>query len=198
MCLVADKNIEAALRGLFEKRAPSLGIRQFRFEIFVHPERDPGCYKRGLELLERLIGSARHGLLVFDQAWEGNPHSNRVETENELRSGSGQMAGRVEVLVIEPEIEAWVWSTSPHVERVLRWSDDPSVRRWLTQQGLWVKGAAKPGDPKEAMEQVLRRTGTPRSSALYRELAGRVSLASCTDPAFARLKEILGQWFPAR
>ena len=40
--LVADKNMEFALRGLFS-RTPSFGIHPVTADVFVHPEKDPGC-----------------------------------------------------------------------------------------------------------------------------------------------------------
>ncbi len=50
------------------------------------------------------------GLLVFDQAWEGNPYATAAETANAIRERfvSLGIAGQAEVVVIEPEIEAWV------------------------------------------------------------------------------------------
>jgi hypothetical protein len=43
VCLAADRNIEAALRGLLE-RHPSLGIRPVSVDFHTHAGRDPGCF----------------------------------------------------------------------------------------------------------------------------------------------------------
>ncbi|MFB3133348.1 MAG: hypothetical protein ACE10K_12585, partial [Rhodothermales bacterium] len=56
----------------------------------------------------------------------------------------------------------------------------------------------KPQRPKEAVEAVLRATDTPRSSSLYRQLAQKVSLNRCDDPAFLKLKSTLQEWFGIR
>jgi hypothetical protein len=55
---------------------------------------------------------------------------------------------------------------------------------------------AKPRRPKEALEAALREIRRPRSSALYSELATRVSLRGYDEPAFAALTATLQRWFP--
>ena len=110
------------------------------------------------------------------------------------RDGLGDWARAV---VIEPELEAWVFAGSPHVAAVLGWeSRSPDLQEALADQSLWPAGAAKPDDPKKAMEWVLARARIPRSSSIYRELAQKVSTQSCTDRAFRRLRGLLQDWFP--
>lgn len=201
VCLVADKNIEAALAGLLDRRRESLGLRRLVHEITVHQRRDPGCYHGGPEMLRGLLGAQRtRGLLVFDQAWKGNPHASAAETEGAIRGRFQQLgiSDRAEVVVLDPEIEAWVWSRSPHVDDVLGWRGaTPTLRRWLRERDLWPEGHGKPADPKAAMERALYERRIPRSSSLYRQLAERVSLTSCQDAAFDRLCQVLRTWFPA-
>jgi len=95
---------------------------------------------------------------------------------------------RCEVVVIDPELDVWVWTRSPHVADVLKISQTELDH--LTASG-------KPDHPKEVLEEILRKKRIPRSSALYEELATRVSLRGCTDPAFRLLCETLQRWFPA-
>ncbi len=106
------------------------------------------------------------------------------------------MANWAVSLVIEPELEAWVFSTSPHVSTVLGWKGPSSIRKTLEAQNLWKAEDAKPADPKDALEYLLGRTGKSRSSSLFRRLASRVSTAGCQDRAFLRLKTLLQGWFP--
>jgi hypothetical protein len=47
------------------------------------------------------------------------------------------------------------------------------------------------------MEAALRHLRRPRSSSIYAQLAERVGLERCMDPAFIRLKEVLQSWFSA-
>ena len=74
-------------------------------------------------------------------------------------------------LVVEPELEAWVFSTSPHVSAVLGWKGSSSIRKTLEEQNLWKAEDSKPTDPKAALEYILGRTGKSRSSSLFRRLA---------------------------
>jgi len=70
-----------------------------------------------------------------------------------------------------------------------------SLRQWLQKKGYLNQGQEKPARPKEAMEAVLYRTRTPRSSAIYQRLAARVSLHRCTDRAFVRFRNVVQGWF---
>jgi len=193
--VAADKNIEAAVSALLEFRRPALGVPEFFFEIVVHPRRDPGCYREGADFLKGLIrGSDCRGLLIFDQAWQGNPHATAVDTEAAILDKYRHLGidDRAGVVVIEPEIEAWVWGSSPHIERVLGWDDrNETLREWLASCGLWPDGALKPSDPKAAVEAVLSKQRIPRSSALYRQLARKVSLRGCRDASFQRFQAFL-------
>ena len=100
-------------------------------------------------------------------------------------------------MAIDPEVEVWVWTDSPHVASVLGWQDQPlPLREWLNREGWLLSGAHKPENPKKAMIEALRRTQRPRSSALFLELAARVNTNRCIDPAFLKLKEVLRAWFP--
>jgi hypothetical protein len=105
--------------------------------------------------------------------------------------------GRCDAIVLDPEIEAWVWSTSEHVADCLGWAGPPaSLREWLVGMGLWEEGAEKPRRPKEAVEAVQRTSQKRRSPRLYGQLAARVSLRPCVDPAFLRFCNVLREWFP--
>ena len=98
------------------------------------------------------------------------------------------------MVVIDPELEMWVWADSPVVAEVLRtpWEE---MRALAKQSGYWRQGQAKPQEPKALLEAVLRQQRRPRSAAIFQELARRLGLASCTDPAFVLLRETLAKWF---
>jgi len=197
--LVADKNMEFALRGLLG-RAPALGIREVTADVITHVQRDPGCLRNGHELLRSYTRSHRHALLMFDLEGCGSdaPAGKLIEAvEGRLsRSGWGERAAAV---VFDPELEIWVWSDSPHVEAALGWAGRrPDLRSWLRTQGYLGQGRHKPDRPKEAMESAMRVVRRPRSSSVFEELARRVGLSRCTDPAFARFRAILREWFPRK
>lgn len=104
---------------------------------------------------------------------------------------------RAAAIVIEPELEAWVWSISKQVDEKLGWSNrSPKLREWLQREtAFWPADQAKPARPKEAMEKALREVRKPRSSSIFEDLAKSVSLKGCSDPAFAKLTGKLVEWF---
>ncbi|MFN3690854.1 MAG: hypothetical protein ACK4UU_08030, partial [Fimbriimonadales bacterium] len=96
---------------------------------------------------------------------------------------------RAAVIVIEPELENWVFSPSPHVADVIADGNRAICDKYYDPtQG-------KPVRPKETMQQILREAKVQRSSALFYKLAQKVSLAGCADPAFQKLKKALQGWF---
>lgn len=136
---------------------------------------------------------------MFDRDGCGRHGQTRQQLEAEVEKNlrSAAWGDRAACIVIDPELENWVWSDSPHVDSVLGWEGrEPALRGWLQAQGYWNAGSPKPDRPKEAVEEALRNVRKPRSSALYQELAESVSLERCSDPAFLRLKTLLAKWFP--
>jgi hypothetical protein len=194
--VVPDKDTEQALTGLL-KRPESIRVRPIDFVVRVHPQKDPGCYHTGHELAATSRREARHALVVFDRAWEGAPSTDaavlRREVESRLRPSWGDDCACV---VIDPELEVWVWSDSPHVAEALGWQGrQPALRDWLEEQGLWPRGQAKPPDPETAFRRAVRRSGLPPSAAVFRHLADRVSVQRCTDPSLRHLLSVLRGWF---
>lgn len=193
ICLVADKNMEAAVSELL-KRHEALGIHPLIAEVVVHPRRDPGVFREGVEFVRPLCNRYRHGLLLLDADWEGAPSDIQLQIDHALANAN--LGDWARAIVIAPELEIWVWSDSPHVTDVLGWAGrQPVLRSWLQQKGLWAANDLKPRDPKSAVEAALYEVRKPRSSAIYRKLAQTVSLGRCQDPAFLRLRGILREWF---
>jgi len=98
------------------------------------------------------------------------------------------------VTVLEPELEAWFWQDSPHVAAALGGPAD--FRQMLAHSGHWPLSAAKPADPKAALEHLRARHGADRSKAVFNRLAARISVKGCTDSAFLQLRDTLRDWFP--
>jgi hypothetical protein len=196
--LTADRNTEAAVRGVL-MRPKTIGIRPLIFDIHRHPNKDPGCLLEGIEFLGTFVRMYEHALLVFDLegcGQEKNKSAQDIEQDMEKEFSSAEWGERAAVIVIEPELDAWVWSDSPHVEKILGWAKhSPELRAWLIEKKYLEKGMSKPSRPKEALEDALRIARKPRSSSIYADLASKVSLARCTDRAFVKMREILRRWF---
>lgn len=195
--LVADSNTEYTIKGLLS-RTKALGIRPVAFDVFRHPERDPGCLLRGPDYLRAFQSQYLHALVLLDREGSGRAQSSREALEGDLETRLAKdWNQRASAVVLDPELEVWLWSDSPHVDTVLGWHGrSPDLRSWLVEAGLLTEGSAKPMRPKEAVEKALRLVSKPRSSALYRRLAELVSLRRCRDPAFHRFRGTLQGWFP--
>jgi hypothetical protein len=196
--LTPGKDEAAALEGLFTRHT-ALGIRRFQYSIDRHEDRDPGCRLRSGDYLRPFARQYRHALMLFDHEGCGAEQvpAERIEATVEQQLTASGWAGRAACIVIEPELENWLWSDSPHVDEVLGWSGrTPGLRQWLCQEKYLDRGAAKPARPKEATEAAMRVVRKHRTSVLYRQLAERVSLDQCRDRAFLKLKRVLREWFP--
>lgn len=199
--LVPGKDDRETLDGLLSKRCASLGIRPLRYEILVHPRRDPGCFREGADILSTFLSTAEHALVMFDHEGSGQESRDISEIAADVRQrlrASG-WNDRAEVLVLEPELEIWLWTPSPHLDEALGWSGHtPTLRTWLTGKGLWPGDAPKPPRPKEAMRAALREAQVRPSSSIFRRVAERVSVEACTDPGFGRLQDLLPKWFSVK
>ncbi|MSR58466.1 MAG: hypothetical protein EXS05_12570 [Planctomycetaceae bacterium] len=196
--LAADLDTESALRGLLS-RPEALGIRPLAAQIYRHPGRDPGCRTQAHEYLRSFCNQYDHALVVFDREGCGRERISRVEIEQDIERllSSNGWESRAAVVVIDPELENWVWSDSPHVDAVCGWSGkSPALRNWLIQRGFLNAGNTKPAPPKQAFREALREVRKQPSASLFTELANRVSLARCSDPAFQKMKSTLQTWFP--
>jgi len=195
--LVADKNMESALDGILS-RYQSIGIHPISYAIQVHPEHDSGVRKTGAELLRTQLSLFRHALMIYDFEGAGREAATIENLEDKgdkhLRQAGWQ--DRARTIVINPELDIWIWVDSPHVPARLGWKNSyQSLRQWLLAQGYKFNHDKKPLRPKEAMEAILRMNRIPRSSALYKRIAQKVGFTKCTDRSFVKLTTILKKWF---
>lgn len=196
--LVPDRNFEAGVRAILGRCSASWTVKTIHAQVFVHIERDPGCFHRGHDFLKPMLKTHAHALILLDRAGSGREGMSREALEEQVSSrlSATGWEGRSSCIVLDPELEIWVWSESPHVSVCLGWNDpNVSVRQWLGDQNLWPSESVKPPDPKLAMERVLRHVRQPRSSAIYGQLGQTVSLVRCTDPAFLKMRTVLQSWF---
>jgi hypothetical protein len=169
------------------------------YDIFVHPEKDPGCLLKAHDFLRAFSSSYSHALVMFDRQGCGRDERSRDELEKMVEDHLRQSgwAGRSTAIAIDPELENWVWTGSHHVDAVLGWKGrSTGLRDWLISEGFLGAQEVKPARPKQAVEKALWLARKPRSSSLYLQLAKRVSLSGCTDGAFRKLQKTLSNWFP--
>ena len=195
--LAADRDIEQTVLGLLP-RTHALQIRQVSAEVKPFSRHDAGCRVEGVSVLRSLAGQFRHAILIFDFDGSGANVTSATELEQQLEAelrnaGWGDNSA---VIVIEPEIEAWVWAESPHVATILGWSDVQNLSGWLQLEGFMKSSGAKPEDPKNAMEAALKHVRKKPSSSIFKELAEKVALKGCTDRSFNKFVSTLQLWFP--
>ncbi len=197
--LAADKNMEQTVRSLLG-RTESLRIQALQFDIFIHPAKDPGCRDDAHTFLRAFSSRYKRALVMLDRDGCGKEALPRTELELEIeqRLACNGWNDRAAAIVIEPELEIWVWSDSPVVDTAVGWPvGDVRLRDALVDAGFLLDGATKPADPKGAMEYALGKSKIPRSSSIYSQIARSVSVKRCEDPSFIKFKTVLQSWFPS-
>ena len=192
--LTADTQQKQTVATLLSHRWQSLGIRQIQPEIFLHPRRDPGVYHEAGNFLAPFAKQYRYALVLIDAEWDGSPDAANIEKKIQSDLDENGWKGRSAVIVIDPELEIWVWSRSPHVPELLNatWQTILTMGR---QKAYWTANERKPTRPKELLEAVLRHTKKKRSSSLFVRLAQKVGLDACEDESFNRFRHVLCEWF---
>jgi len=196
--LVADKNMEHGVRVLISSRWRAIGIPEISFDIYVHPHRDPGIVHGAHDFLRPMCSRYARALVMVDYRGSGQENKRPEALAEEIRqrlltSGWNE---RAEVIVLVPELEAWVWGDSGKVAECLGWQGSAQrMRKWLKDQGQNFSSARKPRQPKEAVEALLEHVRRPRSSAIYGRLAEAVRLEGCQDESFTRFRDTLRRWF---
>ena len=203
---VADKNMAGAIGGLLDRPGfhQAIGCASFTFDSredikIAAGHCDPGLYRRGGELMRPYHADYQHAVVIADEEWGGSPGAD--EMVRALRAhldAAGWVGARGLPLVVSPEADVWLWSDSPHTATALGWPSWDTLRPALEGEGLLLAGEQKPARPKEAAEWALRQgpKRIPRSSKLYREVSGNVSVRRCQDPALMAFVRQLQAWFP--
>jgi hypothetical protein len=113
-----------------------------------------------------------------------------MEADLEKRLQGAGWADAIAV-VLDPELEVWVWSRSPHVAPTLGLTTDELT---MILARFSPNSQGKPEHPKEAMIAALRQGRRPHSPRIFQELAEKVSLTA-NERAFDRLRTALQNWF---
>ena len=174
--LVADKNMEGCIDGLLQRLPTVLGIAPFSYEIFVHSYRDPGCRLDADSFLRGFQNRYKYALVVFDREGCGREDLSRTDIEAELekRLSISGWNDRAKVVVIDPELENWVWVKSPRLAQIINWNNIDDLHEWLLEKGFSFNDKHKPLRPKEAFEMALRESKKRRSSSIYNDIAFRM------------------------
>jgi hypothetical protein len=200
---VADSTMAEVFKAFLtrDKFHMSLGCGRFEFDprqdLFPNSGgNDPGLYVRAHQLVASYARTHKYAVVALDAAWNGSPEPALIEDHVSKNLAGVWAAGCYRVIVINPELEAWILHDSPHVVTAFRYIGDAPMRNWLRDNGHWPNGSVKPPDPKRAVEALCRFTRTPRSAAVYGKVVSKVTVKTCVDDAFRRLAGTLCDWFP--
>lgn len=198
--LLADNGMEQVITGFLgrERFHESLGCGRFAFnpqlDVIVSPTKDSGMLKYARDLLRSYEQTHQHAVIVVDADWVGSPGT--MELRGRLEQSMAQGWTEFTVIVIEPELEAWIVSDNPHLARTFNCPGN--YRQILADAGWWPGDSVKPPRPKEALEHLKRRHRARASNAEFGKLAAAMSVRQCQDPAFIQLRDQLRAWFPGQ
>ncbi len=197
--LVADDNMKHAMDALLMRHA-DIGIRTIDFRMQVHPKRDPGVLRSSQDLLRVSIRQFRYAIAILDKEGCGKESKPPEDLERLVESSlsANGWEGRSAAIVIDPELEQWIWAGTEAVEKALNWPHRERLSEWLTATQLLDHGAVKPRDPKPAFQKACIMADVPRSSARYAKLAGIAHFQDCRDRAFRKLLSVLRSWFSSQ
>ena len=198
--LTADPQMRGTVAVLLAERRPSLGLPDLTFDVRAHPNRDPGCRTASASALNPLRRDYQKAIVILDLhgSGAGNLAASELEVQVEQQLvTSGWSPDDVAAVVIEPELEAWLFGVSwSHMQAAVRWSQSEPIREWLESREFLQPGGVKPPDPKAAFQALLDLQRVRRSGRLLADLARQVSLNHCHDPAFHKFRSTLHRWFP--
>lgn len=196
--LLADGGMEQVLRGFLgrDQFHRSLGCGKFEFDpaqdVIVAPTKDPGVYGMAHELLRPYERSHRRAVVMVDADWDRSPGATTMRKDISQRMAAHwQEFG---VIVIEPELEAWLMNENTHLVRIFRFPEN--YRQILHQAGRWPADLPKPPRPKEALKHLMQQQKVRVVNADFGKLAAVMSVRQCQDPAFNELRDHLRTWFP--
>ena len=195
--LVADNNIKYLMEALL-KRIPQIErINNFTYDVVVDTNRDPGVYNNSSKILRLYLNLYKYAITICDYEGCGvECDLRRIDIEQKIEADLDRngWTDRCASIVVDPEIENWIWVHYSHMQHAINWNRPETIHQWASNNGWLKNNNNKPSRPKEAFEAALKLVRTPRSSALYKQIASSASYKKCTDPAFNKLLLTLKQW----
>ncbi len=147
-------------------------------------------------------GEFRYVICLWDHQGSGeeNKPPSRVQGEVQARLNRNTLKGFSKALVIDPELEIWLWRDRTAIASILE-VDENRLTEWLNdwRQAQFPKQTVETllqQFPKEALEEVMRRAGEKPDAALYGRITAIANLQRWSkEPSFRRLCSTLRKWF---
>jgi hypothetical protein len=210
--LGADADIIAVVETLLFSRHRSLGIRELprpQVTLIKDGYHDSSTPEHVAELLQTFSRTHKRALVIRDFEGSGYEAEGVASLEQAIKHAlvaKGWNLDRIEVVVVEPEIEAWLRLDSTHLESLVREKRanagllsaafKAKVLEIVTKEGGFQPNS-KPRRPKEAFESILATYKIPNSASLFKKLGSTESLQGCTIPSFLKFAATMQNWFSA-
>ena len=173
--LVADQNMRDCIEGLIPKLPHALKITPFTYDIFVHTNRDPGCRTQSPAFLISFQNKYRFGLVIFDKEGCGQESLSRDDLESnvELLLFNTGWKDRAKTIVIEPELENWIWVRSSQLAEIINWENIDSLYQWLADQEYLINDCPKLKHPN-TQKRHSRQLSTFQKSADHHQFINKL------------------------
>jgi len=201
--LTADGTMNAVFKAFFERPMWHLTLQCGTFDIWAEEDifnlpgkTDGQLHKNAHELLRPYQRTHIRALVVLDQQFGGERPAEEIRQEilrNLNRSGWDD---RCEVVVIDPELEVWLWQDKPQIAQAVRFPGG-SLRNHLREEGLWPQDQHKPDMPKKTIQALMKQHRAGAPIVVYPKIAKSVGVSGCQDSAFGIFRERMQAWFPA-
>jgi hypothetical protein len=233
LIMTADGQCAATIRGFFEREkfhltlgCGPIELAGVKFnpekDISVHPGHDPGVWSNPQAILLAQGKIYEKVMIVLDHAWDGAPEPEQLiaDIEHLVVNEAKLERHRFEVILIRPELEAWIWQRNPHVVDAFGFNGNENqlwtlfehqslhldkdrekhffvpVNALGGQPPAWPLADHKPENPKGLVEALSHHCQSGPPSEIFTEISSTISVKKCVDPAFHLLREKLREWFP--
>lgn len=189
-----DREVIRAVLG----RPAALGIRQITFQCV---QRSSAVCAQGPDIARQQRNRFRYVICLWDHQGSGQGKTPaRAQGEVQAQLNRNTLKGCSKALVIDPELEIWLWQDQAAIVNVLGvgmnqlWQ---SLNAWQQAQfPTQTVRALIRQFPKEALEEVIRQAGEKPSAALYGRIAAKANLQLWGSvPSFKLFRRTLRRWF---
>lgn len=206
---LADRHMEDGFRAFFARDDwhHVLGCARFGIDpgsledIFRRGgHTDGGLWQHAHDNLAPFRQRYRHAMIVLDADFDPHPGAESLVREisaNLLAAGWPEDAFRV--VVIDPELEAWLWAPNVNVAMAFGHDDFKEMQRMLAERNLWDEASPKPNDLKEARDVAAKLGGRRTAGPIFRSVFAGISRRACDlceESGFRSLRAALQTWFP--
>lgn len=213
--LVADGQTETTIKAFFNRTDFCKKLKVGPFEVgdmdIEKVGNDAEVFYRAADRARSRLKTHQKLVVILDEAWDDKRAPDAATIKERLTQdlyAKGWEYDRFVVIVIQPELENWIWNDTAHMHRVFRFDQIPgftSARDYFREAKVdsagkrchWPEQASKPTNPKEALHMLCRESRAKPDAAKYADVVCGVNVLRCQEPGFQELLATLRRWFGA-